>query len=148
EVVDDAAVVVAKVDRLGAQPRSGGRAHGCGRQGVVQGGHAVLLRVRPVATGQSRNGAPRAPVTTPTGKLVPPSSSAAAKSAPTTSAAPTSAAPTRVVRPELRRRAIGPARKATKAIGPAPATPTAASRVARASSHSARAGRSPRLVAR
>ncbi len=34
-----------------------------------RGGHAALLPVRPRASSQSRNGAPKAPVTTPTGRL-------------------------------------------------------------------------------
>ena len=94
--------------------------------GVV-GGHAALLPVRPLASSQSRNGAPKAPVTTPTGRLRSAKGSRRRSRATTTIRAPTRPAAGSVVRPPLRARAIGPARNATNATGPAAATPTATS---------------------
>ena len=86
----------------------------------------ALLPVRPRTSSQSRNGAPNAPVTTPTGKLTSAHAGSRRRSRRRRPRSrPTSAAPSSVVRPPLRARAIGPARNATNAIGPAAATPTA-----------------------
>ena len=59
---DDPPLAVPERDGVGDEPRRPGD--------HFNGGHAALLPVRPRASSQSRNGAPKAPVTTPTGKLV------------------------------------------------------------------------------
>ena len=77
-----------------------------------------------------RNGAPSAPVMTPTGNRVP-SAYCATKSATSTSSAPNSpdASTGEPTGPRMRA-VIGPERKATNAIGPAAAVPKAMSATA------------------
>src|SRR4029079_2272559 len=66
-----------------------------------------------VTSRETRNGAPSAPVTTPTGRAVPRTSDVATSWAPSTTTAPTSPAASSELVPCSRRREIGPARKAT-----------------------------------
>ena len=73
------------------------------------------------ASSHSRYGAPTTPVTTPTGSSVGANSRRATRSDSSTSRAPTSAAGTSASGSPVSRRAIGPATKATKMIGPAAA---------------------------
>src|SRR5699024_1067960 len=119
ERVDDAAPVVRERQVLGGE-----RAR-C-RHRVSPG--------RSVASSQSRYGAPIAPVTIPTGTGACGRNALSAASAPSTMHTPTRAEATSAGPPSrTRRRAIGGAMKATKAIGPVTAVVRAASATARAS---------------
>src|SRR5690606_11144865 len=95
-------------------------------------GHAVSFVERVVISSQSRKGAPARQVITPTGRLLSGSASAARKSASTTITAPTRAADRIEGRPPSRRRAMGPDRNATKAIGPRTAVAAAVRTTTRA----------------
>src|SRR5699024_5666558 len=143
EVLDDGAIAVAQCELAGEQ--------------AVCGGHRALAWRLVRMSRTVREGAPSAPVTTPTGYRAP-TAYWPTRSATSTRSAPTRAAGIMGEEPgPIRRAAIGPERKATKAIGPQAAvakeiSPTAAtitsSRVVATGTPRAEAASSPSCVAR